>query len=67
MTFLSLLRAFLGAFTPSANKYLLSTLYWKVTPRQRRAAGEAGRGAEDSEKAAVLQALGTGEKEEERG
>ena len=54
--------AFLGTFTPSANKYLLSTLYWKVAPGQRRAAGGAGRGAEDHEKVAVVQAPGTGEK-----
>lgn len=38
-----------------------------MTPRQRRASGGAGRGAEDSEKAAVVKAPGTGEKEKERG
>lgn len=38
-TFLSLSHSFLHSFTPSVNRYLLSTLYWKVTLRQKTARG----------------------------
>lgn len=38
-TFLSLFHSFLHSFTPSVNRYLLSTLYWKVTLRQKTARG----------------------------